>query len=759
LRPAAAGAAVAVALAALLGAVSATAAAKVSARGGINNAYVLGAKEGRKLVLLDAAGRTVARGRADRLGSRIFESLTPGRGYRVRTGSGALTRRFRVLRAGDNPRPAFYRRKRLREGLNYVSMRDGIELAMTVRLPAGKTLADGPFPTLIEYSGYQIAAPHNLLDSLIATLSGSGAPPDPLAPATSTAVGSVIAPLLGFAVVSVQMRGSGCSGGAFDLFDLPTTYDGYDAVETVAAQPWVKGGTVGMAGISFSGITQLFVAGTRPPHLAAIAPMSVTDDLYSGLGYPGGILNTGFPLTWLRQRLHDARPAPAGGQPYARALVEAGDKHCRANQRLRLQTRNVLREEVRSPFRTPSLFGPRAPGAWLRRARVPTFLVGQFQDEQTGGHFAESLASLNRNPRAWISLQNGVHVDSLSPSDITRWVEFLKLYVADEVPSLPPLVLGLSGDLYRFLADAGAAPVQQSRLAGFTSVAAAKAEFARYPHVRLLMDNGAGPEGPGSIGATWELGFRAWPPRAVRAVRYYLGSAGALGAKPGRRGAARYVAAPGARPRQTLPGSGEQEAWRPQPPYDWAPLAAGKGVGFTSAPLDRDVVIAGPSSLDAYLKSSARDTDLQVTLSEVRPDGAETYVQNGWLRASHRKLYAARSTPLDPVPTNLKRDAAPLPPRRYTLVRVPIYPVGHAFRAGSRIRVTIEATGGDRPRWDFGTIDHGRTHNTIALGGARPSRLVLPVVAGATALGTPLPGPTALRGQPSRPYAPASNGG
>jgi uncharacterized protein len=747
------------ALAALVGPGTATAAAKVTARGGINNAYVLGAKEGRKLVLVDARGRTVARGRADRLGSKIFRDLTPGRGYRVRTGGGAFTRRFRVLRAGDNPRPAFYRRKRLTEGLNYVTMRDGIELAMTVRLPAGQTLADGPFPTLIEYSGYQIAAPHNLLDSLIATPGGGGAPPDPLAPATSTAVGSVVAPLLGFAVVSVQMRGSGCSGGAFDLFDLPTTYDGYDAVETVAAQPWVKGGAVGMAGISFSGITQLFVAGTRPPHLAAVAPMSVTDDLYNGLGYPGGILNDGFPLTWLQQRRSDARPAPAGGQPYAKALIEAGDRHCRANQLLRLQTQNPLREEERSPFRTPSLYDRRAPGAWLRRARVPTFLVGQFQDEQTGGHFAEVLPYLSRNPRAWIAVQNGVHVDSLSPSNITRWVEFLKLYVANEVPNLPPLVLALSDDLYRFLADAGAAPVLQSRLAGFTSVAAAKAEFERYPRVRLLMDNGAGPEGPGSIGATWELDYMEWPPRAVRAVRYYLGPAGALGAKPARRGKARYLAAPGARPKQSLPRGGLLEAWKAQPPYDWAPLAAGKGVGFSSAPLGRDVVIAGPSSLDVYLKSSARDTDLQVTLSEVRSDGAETYVQNGWLRASHRKLYAARSTALDPVPTHLKRDAAPLPRRRYALVRVPIYPVGHAFRAGSRIRVTLEATGGDRPRWDFGTVDHGRTRNTIALGGARASRLVLPVLAGATASGTPLPAPTALRGQPSRTYVPASNGG
>ncbi len=742
-------------------AAGATSRAKFGARGGINHAYVLDAKRGQQLRLVDARGRVLARGRADRLGSRIFRGLEPGRGYRVRSGEGARavsSSPFRVLREGDNPKASFYRRQELQQGLNYVKMRDGVELAMTVRLPAGKTLADGPFPTFIEHSGYQVAAPNDLLTSVINSLSGGGST-DPLAPASSTAVGSLIGPLLGFAVVSVQMRGSGCSGGAFDLFDLPTTYDGYDAVESVAAQSWVKGGKVGMAGISFSGISQLFAAGTRPPHLSAVAPMSVTDDLYTGTGYPGGIFNSGFAQTWIQERMDDAEPAPGGGQPYAQALVEAGDERCRANQRLRLQTQDALELQKQNPFRTPSLFARRAPGPWLKRAKVPVFLVGQFQDEQTGGHFAESLSNLRRNPRVWISLQNGVHADSLGPSTITRWAEFLKLYVANEVPNIPPSIIGLSGQLYRFLADAGAAPVQQSRLAGFPSVAAAKAEFEKDPRVRLLMDNGAGPQGPGSIGATWELGYGAWPPREARATRYWLGPNGELRTKPAKTSSARYVADPDARPRQTLPGNGAEDAWKAQPPYEWAPVVAGKGLGFVSPPLERDVVIAGPSSLDVYLRSSARDTDLQVTLSEVRPDGNETYVQNGWLRASHRKLDPRRSTPIDPFPTHLAADAARLPRGRYGLVRVPVYPVAHAFRAGSRIRVTLQATGGDRPRWDFATIDRGRTTNTVALGGARASSLVLPVLAGATAKGTPLPAPTALRGEPSRTYAAAANGG
>jgi predicted acyl esterase len=744
-------------------AVAPTRHAGFTAHGSIRQAYVLGAKRGDRLRLVDARGRTAGAGRADRLGSRVFRDVRPGRGYTVRLRKGKVvetTRRFRVLRAGENPRPSFYRRRKLALGLNYVRVRDGVELAMTVRLPPGKTLADGPFPTLIEYSGYQTAAPHDLLDSVVRGLSGAGGGSDPLAPATSTAVGSLIGPQLGFAVVSVQMRGSGCSGGAFDLFDLPTTYDGYDAVETVAAQPWVKGPKVGLVGISFSGITQLFVGGTQPPHLAAIAPMSVSDDLYTGTGYPGGIFNSGFAQSWIVERLQNAEPAPSSGaQPYANALVKMGDRHCIANQKLRLQTRNALDLQKATPYRTPGLFAQRSAGAWLKRVKVPTFLVGQFQDEQTGGHFAESLKNLEGNPNVWISLQNGVHADSLGPTTITRWAEFLNLYVADRIPKIPPSILALSAALYRFLADADAAPVRQSRFASFQSVAAARAIFRRDPRVRLLMDNGAGTRGPGSLGATWELGYGSWLPKAVRPTRYYLGPKGALGARPRRPRSARYLADPGARPSQTLPGNGAEDAWKAQPPYVWAPIAAGRGLGFVSRRLTRDVVIAGPSSLDVFLKSSARNTDLQVTLSEVRPDGNETYVQNGWLRASHRRLDARASTALDPVPTHLARDAAPLPSDRYALVRVPIYPVAHAFRAGSRIRVTIEATGGDRPRWAFATVDRGHTRNTIALGGAHASRLVLPVLSGATAKGTPLPGPTALRGEPNRSYRTASNGG
>ncbi len=243
-----------------------TAPATFSGHGSIDQAYAVGAAPGTKLVLADASGNRVGGGTADRLGSLVVRNVVPGSGYTFRAVAGSTvkgTAPFRVLSTTDTPTAAFYADQHLHEGLNYLTMRDGVQLAATLRLPPGKTLADGPFPTVIEESGYAIAAPHSLVDAVLHTNGASTS--DPLVPDTATVVGSLIAPLLGFASISLQMRGTGCSGGDFDLFDLPTTYDGYDAVQIAAAQPWVANHKVGMVGISFSGISQMFVAGTRPP--------------------------------------------------------------------------------------------------------------------------------------------------------------------------------------------------------------------------------------------------------------------------------------------------------------------------------------------------------------------------------------------------------------------------------------------------------------------------------------------------------------
>ena len=88
-----------------------------------------------------------------------------------------------------------------------------------------------------------------------------------------------------------------------------------------------------------------------------------------------------------------------------------------------------------------------------------------------------------------------------------------------------------------------------------------------------------------------------------------------------------------------------------------------------------------------------------------------------------------------------------------------IFPFAHVFRAGSRIRVSVEAPGGDRPEWKFDALPlptDGQVLNTIAHSAAYPSRLVLPMVPDPV-VPTGLPPCPSLRGQPCRTYVPVTN--
>ena len=64
-------------------------------------------------------------------------------------------------------------------------------------------------------------------------------------------------------------------------------------------------------------------------------------------------------------------------------------------------------------------------------------------------------------------------------------------------------------------------------------------------------------------------------------------------------------------------------------------------------------------------------------------------------------------------------------------MRVPLFPFGHAFRAGSRVRIVVQPPGGNRPSWAFDALAYPtRVTDRIALGGEHASKVVLPVVSG-----------------------------
>lgn len=712
---------------------------QLNVAGSVRQVPVTGATPGTRLSLLDGGGHAVAHGTADAQGAFLFRDVKPGGGYRVeQSGDGSGPVRSGpavVLRADERPPASFYDSQVLAPGYGYLTTRDGTKLAVNVRLPGPPE--DGPYPTVVEYSGYDPANP------------------DGNQPA------SRLAETLGYATVGVNMRGTGCSGGAFEYFEPLQSLDGYDAIEAIAAQPWVLHGKVGMVGISYPGISQLFVAATRPPHLAAITPLSVIDDTYRGVLYPGGILNTGFAVPWGDDRQEDARPAPAGGQGWARRRVLAGDEVCRENQLLRLQTADVRAEIAADRFYDPARLDHTTPDLFVDRIEVPTFLGGAWQDEQTGGHWPDLISHFSPDTKVRATITNGTHAEPLLPSMITRWAEFLDFYVARRIPHIPDGVRAAAPANYeRFLGVRVDLP--PDRFTDEPDFASALARYEAEPPVRVLFDNGAGAE-PGAPVPGFEADFDGWPPNGVTPTAWYLGARSTLTTERRRTSGSSRTAAdtyrydPKSVPATSHP-SVDDDLFSAEPAFDWQPVADGTSLSYLTPPLAHDTVMLGPGSADLWLRSSARDLDLEVVVTEVRPDGKETYVQSGWLRASHRALDRKDSTALEPVLTHTRADAAPLPHGRFVLARVPIFPFGHAFRAGSQVRVIIQAPGGNRPLWAFAALPaRGTVVNAVSRSARQPSKVVLPVVDGID-VPTALPACPALRGQPCREYvAPATS--
>ena len=81
-----------------------------------------------------------------------------------------------------------------------------------------------------------------------------------------------------------------------------------------------------------------------------------------------------------------------------------------------------------------------APQAFVKDITAPVFIAGAWQDEQTGGHWADMLNRFAPTTKVRVVGQNGVHTESLDPSVLAEMIEFLDFYVAQKVPTIPPTV-------------------------------------------------------------------------------------------------------------------------------------------------------------------------------------------------------------------------------------------------------------------------------------------------------------------------------
>ena len=170
--------------------------------------------------------------------------------------------------------------------------------------------------------------------------------------------------------------------------------------------------------------------------------------------------------------------------------------------------------------------------------------------------------------------------------------------------------------------------------------------------------------------------------------------------------------------------------------------ALGDGVTFSSAPMDRDVEIAGPAMARLWVSSSTDDMDLFVTLRAFDPQGKEmTFmsagepqcpVSQGWLRVSQRKLDPRRSTEWRPHHTH--DEIQKMQPGEVYPVDIEIWPTSLFLPSGYRLAVTFQGRDFERVGWftHDDPVDRPASSfagsNTIHTGTNWPSYLLLPVI-------------------------------
>ena len=719
-------------------------------RESIEQLHVTHAEPGRKLTVRDGANREVASGTADMLGSLVFRGLKPGSGYLVRmeppTGAAAEVMAETVgpltvmSVPGSRPDVSFYKSQKLVPGHGYLKMRDGTQLSVYVTLPGP---ADkGPYPTVVNYSGYSPSKPGTKVEQFEGLC--------PQYPALCDVPGdesAFIASLMGYATVGVNLRGTGCSGGAFDFFDTLQQLDAYDVIEAVAAQDFVLHHRVGTTGLSYPGYSQLFIGAQQPPSLAAITPLAVIGTTVETLA-PGGILNTGFAVSWTQNV--QSRAAPYG-QGWEKALVDAGDTVCAENQLLHGQLVDVVKQIDQNPYYVPELLDPITPAKFADKIQVPVYMAGAWQDEQTGPYFTQLMERLTNARLRKFVVYNGVHPDGFAPHSLIEWKSFLDLYVAKRIPSVDPKLRSVASLLFEQFYKT---PIElpPDRFTWAKTYEEALAAYEKEPELRVALDVG-GTMNKGAPEPVATQLLPKWPP-AVAPRRLYLRGDGSLRDTP-----PAAMEMPAASAFKLDPAQGQRSIvapggriWDPLPKFDWQPLRPGYASAFVSEALTEDTLLLGTASADLFIQSSADDADLQVTLSEVRSDGQEMLIQSGYLRASVRKL-AASSTPLYPEHTYLREDVAPLPAGTFTEVRVLVPGFGHLLRAGSRIRMSVDTPGGTKAEWKFKLKEFpGEVTHRVAHSAEKASSLLLPVVKDTPAPKLPLSPCPSLRGQACRAY-------
>lgn len=137
---------------------------------------------------------------------------------------------------------------------------------------------------------------------------------------------------------------------------------------------------------------------------------------------------------------------------------------------------------------------------------------------------------------------------------------------------------------------------------------------------------------------------------------------------------------------------------------------------YTSAPLEKDVVITGDLTASLYVSSDAPDTDFMVRLTDVDENGRSIKLADGILSARYRNGFD---------------HAEFLTPGEVVHLKIRTTKISNCFKKGHKIRITITSSAknfvfpNSNTKGGYNSTDTVIAHNTIHHGGRYPSKITV----------------------------------
>jgi uncharacterized protein len=579
----------------------------------------------------------------------------------------------------------------IRFSSQYVTMRDGCRLALDAYVPQSiNSDRNATFPTIVFFT------PYYRRFKLRPGWAGEVNP-------NTGKFRDFFVPR-GYAVVVVDMRGTGASFGTRDSFRSPRERDdSREIADWIVAQPW-SNGAIGATGISYLGAAADFLASTAHPAVKAIAPISSVWDTYTDNYFPGGIQLKSLTRVYDELMIgldHDRRdilkkfsyfnnpdfggPQPVDLDPDGVQLKQANREHLSNFRQADLMAEFRFREEglPYDPAFSSASISPYSVAHGMRTDVAILSVSGWLDGAGYMNGAISRYLTKRHNPRHLLlgPWDHGARID------VSPW----RRTVEPEFPLL--------GEVLRF--------------------------FDTY---LKNLETGLGEEAPVhyfSVHAEQWRSAKGWPPVESR-KSFFLGPGHCLFDAPSPSGTDSYqvdfTLGTGAQTRYERIGGLDGRNYY----ADWQGRTA-KMLSYTSEPLAAAAELAGHGLVELWLSASEPDLALFVYLTELEADGAARYVTEGLLRALHRK---ERTPPESyctawPFRSFSRSDAAPLVPGKVERIRVPLLPVAWQFSAGSCIRLSIAGADNDH----CGQVPHGRPPFVkILRGGDNASQLELPML-------------------------------